>query len=262
MADIADNRRHMEPNLEYRFIINAYTPATLPMSRLAEYLSDLAKLLGSKDGIHFLHLEPGSSVVAYKVDPDAAIAVTDRLAKTRAGDGPQDALQAVHSINKLLIEDRTDGYIRAIGGAEIIDFPGYRLADIKNVIVRSPLQPDSLDGVVQRVGKLGQNASILLEGSDGRIFACKTFKSTAKKLALHIFGDEVRLHGFAKWHRTISGQWALDEFFIHDFEVLLDKNLSNVVAELHAVNGSDWVNIKDPWLELEQLRGNEAGDEL
>lgn len=252
----------MEPNLEYRFIINAYTPATLPMSRLAEYLADLAKLLGSKEGIHFLHLEPGSSVVAYKVDFDAAIAVIDRLAKTRAGDGPQDATQAVQSINKRLIEDKTDGYIRAIGGAEVIAFPGYRLADIKDVVIKSPMQPDSLDGVVQRIGRLGRDASILLEGSDGRIFACKTYKDTARKLALHIFGGEVRLHGFARWHRTISGPWALDEFFIQDFEVLDSKSLNDVITELHAVTGSDWADIKDPWKELAELRGVEGDSEL
>lgn len=252
----------MEPNLEYRFVINAYTPATLPMARLAEYMADLAKLLGSKENIHFSHLETGSSVVAYKVDFDAAIVVTDRIARTRAGDGPQEANQAVQSINKRLVEDKTDGAIKAIGGAEVIAFPGYRLGEIRDVIIKSPPQPDSLDGVVQRIGRLGRDASILLESNDGGIFACKTRKDTARKLALHIFGAEVRLRGFARWHRTTSGQWALDEFFIQDFEVLEDSSLSSVVAELHRVTGSGWADIEAPWLELAELRGYERDSGL
>ena len=36
---------------EYRFSIDAYTPATMPMARLAEYMAQLALILG----------EPGAS---------------------------------------------------------------------------------------------------------------------------------------------------------------------------------------------------------
>ncbi|MFZ0864037.1 MAG: hypothetical protein ABR881_23780 [Candidatus Sulfotelmatobacter sp.] len=37
------SRKHRE----YRFEIDAFTPATIPMARLAEYVSDLAKIFGN-----------------------------------------------------------------------------------------------------------------------------------------------------------------------------------------------------------------------
>jgi len=38
------------------FVIDAYSPETLPMSRLAEYMAQLATLLGEKDHVHFVEL--------------------------------------------------------------------------------------------------------------------------------------------------------------------------------------------------------------
>ena len=37
---------------EFRFTIDRYTPETLPMARLAEYLSQLATLFGEKQAVH------------------------------------------------------------------------------------------------------------------------------------------------------------------------------------------------------------------
>ena len=251
----------MEPTLGYKFEINAYTPATLPMARLAEYMADLAKLLGFRDNVHFSHLEEGSSVLAYKIDRETAIEVRERVAKADAGVGPFDAVQAIQNINKRLIEDRTDGYIREDRGAEIIRFPGYQSPLIEEPAIKTPMQPDTLDGVVQRIGRLsGGLASVLLETHDSQVFACRTYKGTARKLAHHIFSSEVRLTGYARWHRSPRGRWALNEFFIQDFEVLKDEKLSDVIAELHRVEGSEWMKVDDPWQELANIRGSSKED--
>lgn len=49
---------------EYVFWIDAYTPATIPMERLAEYLTALAKMLGHGGSVHFNRLEKGSTKVS------------------------------------------------------------------------------------------------------------------------------------------------------------------------------------------------------
>ena len=252
----------MDKAIEYKFKINAFTPATFPMARLAEYVADLAKMLGNQENIHFSHLETGSSVVAYKVDLDVALDVTERVANVRAGVGPQDALQAVQRINKRLIEDRTDGSIEESKGAEIIRFPGFRTESVEKLLIKTPMQPDSLDGVVQRVGRFGDKASILIEAVDGSVFTCKTDRTTARRLAVHIFGVEVRLHGFGRWQRNPRGNWTLDDFFVQRFDVLGNVKLSDVIAELHAVQGSEWHSLENPWLELSDLRGNQEEDQL
>ena len=38
---------------EYRFKIDAYTPQTMPLVRLAEYMAELAQLLGEPTAVHF-----------------------------------------------------------------------------------------------------------------------------------------------------------------------------------------------------------------
>jgi hypothetical protein len=43
--------------VEYVFRIDAFTPDTLPMARLAEYLSALAKLLGHQEHTHFVRVD-------------------------------------------------------------------------------------------------------------------------------------------------------------------------------------------------------------
>ena len=53
----------MREQHEYRFTIDAYSPETLPMSRLAEYMAEVARLLGKVDQVHFVRLEPGSTVL-------------------------------------------------------------------------------------------------------------------------------------------------------------------------------------------------------
>jgi hypothetical protein len=50
--------------MEYRFTIaESFTPQTLPMERLAEYIAGLAKLLGEQPNVHFRSIEAGSTVL-------------------------------------------------------------------------------------------------------------------------------------------------------------------------------------------------------
>ena len=42
--------------LTYRLKIDAYTPETMPMGRLAEYMADLAVILGERAAVHFVQL--------------------------------------------------------------------------------------------------------------------------------------------------------------------------------------------------------------
>ncbi len=63
----------MKDTDEYRFVIDAYSPETLPMSRLAEYMTDLARLFGTAERVHFVRLEAGSTVLVQRVEPEARL---------------------------------------------------------------------------------------------------------------------------------------------------------------------------------------------
>lgn len=242
----------MEVGRDYVFKIGSYSPETIPMERLAAYMSDLAKLVGNIESVHFLAIEPGSAALKYRVDEAVATGANLRIRAAHAGAGPRDALQAYHALNRKLVEDRSSGLIQEADGAEIIQFPGGRVEPEEEL--RGFGQRDSLDGVVQRVGRSRREASVLIETRDRQNLPARTYKSTAQRLARHIFGSEVRLHGYGIWMRTRDGVWMLSDFWINDFEVLEDTPLADVIAELHAIEGSEWPNLPDPWDELDRLR--------
>ncbi len=110
---------------EYRFKIDAYTPETFPMARLAAYMGDLAVLLGEKEHVHFVRLEPGSTVLVQRIDRESAPRVRDRIRALRPseGQGAGDALSAFKAIDRRLAEDNATGELCGDGGAQIIRFP-------------------------------------------------------------------------------------------------------------------------------------------
>jgi len=59
---IAENGRGMKRESVF-LIIDAFTPDTLPMSRLAEYLKSFAAMLGSEANVHFDSVLEGSAPV-------------------------------------------------------------------------------------------------------------------------------------------------------------------------------------------------------
>ncbi len=49
------------------------------MARLAEYLHELAVILGEPRAVHFVRLDAGSTVIIHKVEQEAIPKVTDRV---------------------------------------------------------------------------------------------------------------------------------------------------------------------------------------
>jgi hypothetical protein len=96
---------------EYQFRIDAYSPATIPMARLAQYMAELAVLFGERDSVHFRGLTKGSTILNARIDREAVPKVRDRVMAVRAGAG--DPMRAFHALNKLL---RADNAVRVAAG--------------------------------------------------------------------------------------------------------------------------------------------------
>lgn len=223
---------------EYRFRIDAFTPATMPMARLAEYMRELAQVLGEPASVHFERIEAGSTVVVHRVEREAIPKVVERTAAVERGDAPRDATRAFHSINKLLQED--NGTARLTKGrsrtAVVLQFPGAETPDDGIPSVR---QHGSVDGIIVRIGGSDETVPILLEVEEGRqISGCNADRATAKRLAPHLF-DPVRLFGRGRWNRERGGDWRLVDFRVESFEVLSDKSLREALARVRAVGGVD-----------------------
>lgn len=223
------------------------------MARLAEYMRDLAGLLGEKEHVHFLRLEPGSTTLVQRVDVESAPKVHALLTSLNVaeGEGAEEALRAFKALDRRLAEDNAMGRLYAEDGAEIIHFPGCEKQ-------RPPTfgafnQAGSLDGMLIKIGGKDDTVPVhLQEGSVTHI--CNATRDLARRFAPYLFTATLRVQGAGRWERDAEGGWHLKRFNIADFEVLEDEALSSVVERLRQVPGNAWRDIDDPYAELRRLR--------
>jgi hypothetical protein len=220
---------------EFRFRIEAYTPETIPMARLAEYLHELAAILGETEAVHFVRLEASSTVVVHKVEREALPKVRDRVAAVARRQGSRDAMQAYRTINRMLRQDNGAGVLEEPKGAETIRFPGIHEVQRYGTVT----QQCSLDGEVVRIGGTRERVPIVLKSEDDIIADCYTSRGTAKRLATHLF-EPVRLFGSGRFARDDEGNWKLEHFVFESFTRLADEPLSSVVEALRAIPGGEW----------------------
>lgn len=241
---------------EFRFRISeAFTPDTLPMSKLAAYMTDVAVLLGESSGVHFERLERGSVVLVQKIDEPSCPLVKERIRLVKAGNGPADAMTAYRRINNRLASDKGAGVLQDENGAELIEFAGKDAAT--PITFGAFNQAGSIDGKVIKVGGRQDTVPVHLQAPDRVYAGCNAARPVAKALAQYLFDYDVRVHGTGRWHRTEAGEWELQRFTITHFDVLDGEALSTTVARLRDVPGNEWRDVDDPWQELSGLRGDD-----
>lgn len=217
---------------EFRFRINAYTPTTMPLGRLAEYLAELAKILGEDQAIHLIEVDEGSTVLVHKIDDEAVPKVRDRAIAVQNGSGPADAMRSYWQVNNMLRDD--DGSAAFLeDGAELIEFPGSKA---KLPPFMSVAERGEIDGEVQRIGGMGDPVPVLLSTEGRTLSGCWAKRDIAKPLALRLF-EPVRLFGEGRWTRSPTGGWTLASFRIDAFQELDSDSLSNTLNKLRAIPG-------------------------
>jgi hypothetical protein len=235
----------------YDFHMDRWTPDTLPMERLAEYLARLALLFGHGSHVHFLKVRKGSAVPEIQVDRQVAESVRAQLYLVKNHSATQDVLKVTLSINRLLHEDGASAYLKVKGGARIIEFPGVKTPLAEEAIVH---ESGELTGTVIRVGGKDDTVPLWLAASDGTVYKCNTNRALARDLARHLFAETVRVAGAGKWRRTEERTWELIEFKIKSWEPLVQTSLSELVNEIRQIEGSGWNQMDDPQGALRDLR--------
>lgn len=222
---------------EYRFKIDAYTPDTIPMGRLAEYMAQLALLLGEPTAVHFRKLTKGSTVLNAKVDREAAPKVHDRVSGVRIGDAPAEPMKAFAALNKLLRDDNAIGVLRDMTPrGVVIPFPGRNIVEEKFPTIR---QHGSIDGIVTGIRGRDATAHVILQSESQQLSGCEIKDRTLAKQLAAKYLEPVRLHGRGKWTRDAEGVWQLDEFKVESFESLNDAPLAKALDDLRTVQ-FDW----------------------
>ena len=236
----------------YDFKIDVWRPTTLPMKRLADYASELAKLFGCSADVHLMKVRVGCATpeiaVAQKVQPHVAT----RLALVGTPDAPDDIQRSYFKVNDYLREDGGSAVLRIKHGARVIAFPGCKTPLADEVVLH---EAGTLDGVVIRVGGVEDTVPVWLEGENRQQLQCKSSRAIAKELAAHLFGHPVRVNGNGKWRRNTARTWDLEEFTIKGWEALADTSLDDVVNAMREVEGSDWQSVENPQAEWLRMRG-------
>ncbi len=219
---------------EYRFKIEAYTPDTIPMAKLAEYMTELAAILGEEKSVHFVRVEAGSTALVHRVEHEAVPRVKARALSVIRGDGPEEARRSYRKVNRMLRDDNASAVLRkGVRGAKILEFPGAKEAKEE---IPGVSQPGSLSGVIIRVGGTQEQIPIIIESEGQPVTGCHTNRQMAKALARHLF-EPVRVNGQGYWMRDDEGVWRLNHFRIEHFEPLENLPLTVALGKLRSAVG-------------------------
>ena len=105
------------------FYIDAYSPETIPMAKLAEYMTEFAELLGKQHAVHFETVEAGSTQIVSRVEFEDVPKVKARLTEMRNGAAPKELVQLMAQIDNHLANDNAIGRILFVeeehGGSEL-----------------------------------------------------------------------------------------------------------------------------------------------
>jgi hypothetical protein len=252
----------MEDSKKIVFYIDVYSPETIPMGKLAEYMGDFAAILGKEHGVHFDHLETGSTKIVSRIDFEDAPKVTSRLRDISRGNLTKETAKIVNAIDDRLANDN------AIGRVFELKDDGQPVAEILAFEGRTRIRPPSygpftqeghLDGVLISVGGKDETISIRLQNGELIYSNCETTRAIARELGKHLF-EPIRIHGTGRWTREPDGRWDLRNFRVQSFTTLEDGSLRDTVAALRAVQGNGWKDLQDPLAELDDLRRDK--DEL
>jgi hypothetical protein len=229
----------------FEFKIDAYTPQTLPMLRLAEYLDGLAILFGNPEHVHFLRVKKGSAVLEATVDEPATQRVLTRIQSIRDPEAPDDVRTAFKKVNKLLRDDNASAVLKGPSGAKVLTFPGRKTPVPEEVRVH---QAGALQGQLIRIGGIDETVPVWIQDVDGRIYThCYTTnRETAKLLAPYYLRGTLRLFGRGVWLRDHEGKWNLERFSVQSFEPLHDASPKEVVEGLRKIGAGEWDELEDP----------------
>jgi hypothetical protein len=244
---------------EYRFKIDAYTPETIPMARLAEYMADFAKLFGENKCVHFVAVENGSANLVSRIDEEVAPKIRERVYGAARGEAPREAIDALRSLGRRLREDKSAGALIEEKDREILRFSN---PEPEPIDYGGITQAGSLDGILIVIGGTTDPVPAHIQAADQtRTYNCYASRALAKQLAPYLFGTELRVHGSGRWFRDADDTWKLDRFNIESFEVLGAETLSEALNAIRAISGSEWQKLEDPWATLWTIRNGRDGDQ-
>ena len=238
----------------FKFTVPGYTPDTMPLDRLMEYLNQLAIVLGNPGDLHLVGVEKGSTRPVLAMRHDVAAKARHHAREVAEGGGSARRREAFNAIRRMVGQDGGQtAVLKAPKGAIILKFPG--VDSREDQVINSLRQPTSIEGELVRVGGIGENAQLLIQELGGNVIAgCTASRAVAQNMG-HLIYHPIRVSGVGSWHRSEAGKWELSRLHVQTFEPLDESELEDIVAKLRAVN-VQWPD--DALEQLQAMRGQAA----
>jgi hypothetical protein len=234
------------------FTINETTPQEISMTRLMEYLAQLATMMGNREEVHFQSTQKGSLNNIIEVEEEVEPFITQRVQRLVAGEGTIEGKQAYRRLREFLDRDDYTAGLTNEDGVTITEFyPPKKEHDVYGPI----FQEEAIDGFLIKVGGTDPTVPVLVL-VEGKRLSCNADIQTARNIG-HLLQKPVRLHGRSTWFRNKFGKWELEWFNISRFEELSEDSLPNVVSRLRAIPDNALKSLDDPLEEMRKLRHDE-----
>jgi hypothetical protein len=236
----------MSDSEEFEFWIDAYSPETIAMKRLGEYMARLGRLLGQEDRVHFQKLKGGSTAIGYRVEREAVAKVAQRLEDVKSAEAANDAMYARDEINEMLRSDGAVAEIRQVVNGKPV--PLLRLAgrEIPKPERIGPFsEPASFKGELVRIEGADQTKHASIKDAQGRLWPGDMTLELAVQMRELLF-ELVLVEGTARWIRNEDGTWELKAFHIHNCKPLPKGALEDDIKALRGIAGNKWKDMPDP----------------
>jgi len=234
--------------LEFR--IDALKPETLPVDRLAAYLTELSRFLGNPPAVHFRNVAKGSACLRLVVEQDALPEVVERLRLVENEIRP-DAENARQKLNRMLREDNASGRLRSFPAGKVILFPGRKAHLHGDIVIHEAAE---IRGRLVRLGGKDATIPVWLRDHRGVILKCTAREKIAKKLSKHYLED-VCVSGNGRWRRIDGDGWIQESFRILEIVERGDKPLAETMKGIGEAIASAWDVHEDPIAEWQRMRG-------
>lgn len=238
----------------FKFTVPGYSPETMPLDRLMEYLNQLSIVLGNPGDLHLVGVEKGSTRPVLAMRHDVAVKARHHAREVAEGGGSARRRDAFNTIRRMVAQDGgKPAVLKEPKGAIILKFPSVDVG--QDQVIQSLRQPTSIEGTLVRVGGIGENAQLLIQELNGKVIAgCTASRPVAQNMA-HLIYRAIRVSGIGSWHRTEEGKWEIARLHVQSFEPLDESDLEDIVAKLRAVN-VQWP--ADAIEQLQAMRGQAA----
>lgn len=244
----------MADEREYVLKITGYTPKTLPLARLLEYLAPLVQIFGNTNGVHLSEIREGSAELVTTIDAVVGDDVDRRVALIDSPDAPPEVMDGVDDLNEQLRADKRDAVLlrRAANDNVYLEVRTFRGAAEPSPKAYGPYpQPTTIDAFLHRAG--GKKPRLTLIDPERKRIPAECTEETLKELRHHLH-EWLRLHGEGRWYRTARGKWELWGFTVTHFEPVANESLVAAVDRMRAIRGTEWERMKDPLGELRNMR--------